>query len=115
MSEASLFDRLGGAEGIDRLVDDIWINHTSNPKIKQRYQASDPVAVKQKVREFMHAGFGGTLESGLMNICDEEFVAVCDDVLAACDKNNVGEKERAEVLVALYSMKNDIQKSFKLY
>ena len=117
MSEASLFDRLGGAEGIDRLVDDIWINHTSNPKIKQRYQASDPVAVKQKVREFMHAGFGGTLEytgqdmltahTG-MNICDEEFVAVCDDVLAACDKNNVGEKERAEVLVAWYSMKNDI-------
>ena len=60
---ASLY-RLGGAEGIDRLVDDIWINHTSNPKIKQRYQASDPVAVKQKVREFMHAEvFGGTLET----------------------------------------------------
>ena len=64
----------------------------------------------------MHAGFGGTLEytgqdmliahTG-MNICDEEFVAVCDDV-HACDKNNVGEKERAEVLVALCSMKNDI-------
>ena len=32
----------------------------------------------------------------------------CDDVLAACDKNGVGETERAEVLVALYSMKNDI-------
>ncbi len=37
MPEASLFDRLGGPEGIDRLVDDIWENHTSNPKIKQRY------------------------------------------------------------------------------
>ena len=35
MPEASLFDRLGGPEGIDRLVDDIWENHTSNPKIKQ--------------------------------------------------------------------------------
>ena len=37
MSEASLFDRLGGSEGIDSLVDDVWANHTSNPKIKQRY------------------------------------------------------------------------------
>ena len=43
-----------------------------------------------------------------MNINDEEFVAVCDDVLAALDKNNVGQKERDEVLCILYSMKADI-------
>lgn len=117
MTEASLYERIGGSDAVDRIVDDIWINHTSNPKIKNRYQKSDPDAVKQKVREFIHTGFGGPLEytgqdmltahTG-MNISDEEFVAVCDDVLAACDKNRVAEKERGEVLIALYSMKNDI-------
>ena len=38
MSEVSLFDRLDGAEGIDRLVDDIWIDHTNNPKVKNNNQ-----------------------------------------------------------------------------
>lgn len=117
MSEASLFDRLGGAEMIDKIVDDIWINHTSNPKVKQRYTNSDPETVKRLVREFMHAGFGGPLEytgrdmlsahTG-MNISDEEFVSVCDDVLKALDKNNIGQTERDQILVVLYSMKPEI-------
>ena len=117
MSEASLYVRLGGAEGIAKIVDDIWINHTSNPKVKQRYTKSDPENVKRLVREFFGAGIGGpetytgqdmlTAHTG-MDINDEEFVAVCDDVLSALDKNNVGQKERDEVLCILYSMKGDI-------
>ena len=117
MSEASLYVRLGGADGIAAVVEDIWKNHTSNPKIKQRYAQSDPENVKRLVREFFGAGIGGpetytgqdmlTTHTG-MNISDEEFVAVCDDVLAALDKNNVGAKERDEVLCILYSMKNEI-------
>ncbi len=113
----SLYVRLGGAEGIAKIVDDIWINHTSNPKVKQRYTKSDPENVKRLVREFFGAGIGGpetytgqdmlTAHTG-MNINDEEFVAVCDDVLSALAKNNVGQKEKDEVLCILYSMKGDI-------
>ena len=43
-----------------------------------------------------------------MNINDEEFVAVCDDVLNALEKNNVAQKEKDEVLCILYSMKGEI-------
>ena len=43
-----------------------------------------------------------------MNISDTEFVAVCDDVLSALAKNNVGDAERNEVLCILYSMKAEI-------
>ena len=48
-----------------------------------------------------------TAHSG-MNISDQEFNAVTDDVLKALDKNNVGKQERDEVLVILYSMKGEI-------
>jgi len=43
-----------------------------------------------------------------MNINDTEFVAVCDDVLKALDKHNVGKRERDEILCILYSLKGDV-------
>ncbi|MES9834193.1 MAG: group 1 truncated hemoglobin [Candidatus Thiodiazotropha sp. LLP2] len=115
--ETTLYVRLGGQEGIAAIVEDIWTNHTINPAIKQRYEASDPENVKRLVREFFGAGIGGpetytgkdmlAAHKG-MNISDKEFVAVVDDVLGALDKNDVGQKERDEVLSILYSMKGDI-------
>jgi len=117
VAEASLYERLGGAESIAAIVEDIWTNHTSNPAIKQRYVKSDPENVKRLVREMFCAGTGGsetytgkdmvTAHTG-MNINDEEFVAVIDDVLDAMTNNNVGQRERDEVLCILYSMKNEI-------
>ncbi len=117
MSAASLYDRLGGGDGVKNIVADVWANHTSNPKVKNRYVNSDGEKVKQVVWEFFCSGIGGpqeytgqdmlTAHTG-MNINDEEFVAVCDDVLSALDKNNVGQTEKDEVLCILYSMKNDI-------
>jgi hemoglobin len=117
MSEASLYERLGGGGKIKQIVADVWANHTSNPLIKNRYAKSDGEKVKQVVWEFFCAGTGGpqeytgddmlTAHRG-MNISDEEFNAVTDDVLKALDKNEVGKKERDEVLVILYSMKGEI-------
>lgn len=117
MSEASLYERLGGGDKIREIVADIWANHISNPLIKNRYANSDPEHVKQVVWEFFCAGTGGPeaysgdnmlkAHTG-MNINDQEFNAVTDDVLSALDKNSVGKKERDDVLVILYSMKAEI-------
>ena len=43
-----------------------------------------------------------------MNIDNDEFVAVLDDALLALEKNNVGQREKEEVLYILYSMKSEI-------
>lgn len=114
---ASLYERLGRRAGIEAIVEDIWNNHISNPLINKRYAASDPNEVKRLVTEMCCAGFGGpesytgkdmiSAHKG-MNINDTEFVAVCDDVLAALDKNNVGQRERDEVLCILYSLKPEV-------
>jgi hemoglobin len=117
VATATLYERLGGRPGIEAIVEDIWNNHVSNPLIAKRYANSDPANVKRLVTEMCCAGFGGpetytgrdmiAAHKG-MNINDTEFIAVCDDVLKALDKNNVGKRERDEILCILYSLKGDV-------
>ena len=114
---ASLYERLGKFEGITAITADIWINHTSNPKVQARYVNSDANEVKRKVAEFFAAGIGGpetytgkdmiAAHKG-MNINAEEFIGVIDDVLDALKKNKVGQREQDEVLAILYSLKPQI-------
>ena len=116
-AQASLYDRLGGRPGIEAIVENIWENHVSNPLINKRYADSNPSEVKRLVTEMCCAGFGGpetytgkdmiSAHKG-MNINDTEFVAVCDDVLKALDQNNVGQREKDEILCILYSLKNEV-------
>lgn len=115
--QASLYERLGGYDGIAAITEDIWNNHMGNDVVKQRYVDSDPENVKRLVREMFCAGTGGpetytgkdmlSAHRG-MNINNDEFVGVIDDVLGALDKNGVGQRERDEVLSILYSMKGEI-------
>jgi hemoglobin len=115
--EETLYQRLGGRPVIEKLASDIFDNHKKNPLVKNRYVNSDPVEVKRLVTEMCCAGFGGpeeytgkdmvTAHTG-MNISDAEFIAVVDDVLDALDANNVGKRERDEILCILYSLKPEI-------
>jgi len=117
VKEETLYQRLGGKTGIDSIASDIFDNHVKNPLVQKRYVNSDPANVKRLVSEMCCAGFGGPEEytgkdmisahTG-MNISDTEFIAVIDDVLAALDMNNVGQKEKDEILCILYSMKPEI-------
>ncbi|MCB1801246.1 MAG: group 1 truncated hemoglobin [Gammaproteobacteria bacterium] len=116
-AQASLYERLGKRPGIEAIAASIWDNHVANPLINKRYANSDPTEVKRLVTELCCAGFGGpetytgkdmiAAHKG-MNINDTEFVAVCDDVLKALDQNNVGQREKDEILCILYSMKNEV-------
>lgn len=117
MSEASLYDRLGGHDAIAKLAKDIFDNHKKNPKVQNRYIDSDPEKVVQVVSEFLWAATGGTEEytgqnmvdahTG-MNINDEEFNAVLDDILKALDANGVGDQEKQELLMASYGLKSEV-------
>jgi hemoglobin len=115
----SLYERLGGTEGITKIANDLVDIHLQNPKITTRYTnaKSNIDAIKHGAATFFIAGTGGpavyegkdmvTTHKG-MNISDEEFNAVLDDAIKALDKNNVGQKEKEEVLFVLYSMKPEI-------
>lgn len=117
MSEASLYQRLGGEDKIRRITGDILDNHLRNEVVNVRYQDSDREGVIRTVTEFICAGTGGpqvytgrdmrTTHRG-MNIHETEYLAVVDDIMDALDSNGVGEREKQEVLMILYSLKGDI-------
>ena len=115
---ATLYQRLGSAEGIARLVDDVIDAHLANPLIKTRYeQIKDMPHVKQLSREFLTTGSGGPQTytgKGMlaahkgMNVSEQEFLAVVDDILGALNKNRIDEDSKKDVLAILYSLKDQI-------
>jgi hemoglobin len=116
-AEKSLYERLGGEKKIKEWVTDIFWKHKKNPLIKNRYINSDPDEVIRKVTEMVCAGTGGTqtytgkdmvsAHRG-MNINDQEFIALVDDVMEAMKEYKYGEREQQEILYILYSLKNEV-------
>ena len=112
----SLYERLGETPGIESIAKDLVANHLKNPKVSSRY-TSDAKDIANGAATFFIQGTGGpAVYKGddmptvhrAMNISSEEFLAVLDDAMAALDSNNIGQREKEEVLMVLYSMKDDI-------
>lgn len=112
----SLYERLGGTAGIESIAKDLVANHLANPRVSARY-TSEPEVIANGAATFFIQGTGGpavyegddmpTVHKA-MNISTDEFLAVLDDAMGALDKNNIGQREKEEVLFVLYSMKDDI-------
>lgn len=120
--ELSLYDRLGGAEGISSIVDDILSTHMDNPVVygQFEYLQENPELlemVKKHTRDFLGAGTGGheeytgenvpTVHEG-MNISEIEFLAVVDDILLVLDNHNMSDQTKKDMLFILYSFKNQV-------
>lgn len=116
----TLFDRLGGRTGIDRLCDRIVELHLQNEVAGPRYQALDDKTLdhaRAKVKEFLAAGSGGPVEytgrsmlethTG-MNVSAAEYVAVVDDILQAMTEMDYPRPVCDEVLGIAYSLKSEI-------
>lgn len=119
---SSLFERLGGSNGIRALVDDIVARHMDNPTIQARFrpyletpQRID--TIKRHTCDFLEAGSGGTAQYGGrsmpdahrgMNISEAEFVAALDDILAALRARGVDASAQNDVLAIAYSLKGEI-------
>lgn len=113
----SLFERLGGTEGITNIASDVVDNHLVNQTIATRFAKSDISRLKNAAATFFISGTGGpnvykgpdmlAAHRG-MNISAVEFMAVLDDALSALKKNNIDQREQEEVLFVLYSMRSQI-------
>lgn len=121
-ADADLYRRLGGSEGISRLVDDIVDAHMDNPVIQSRFlpyrDTPEKLAeVKRHLREFIEEGSGGPESySGAsmpeahrgMNISEAEYVAAVDDILAVLEAHQLSEQTRKDMLAIVYSLKDQI-------
>ena len=120
--QTTLFERLGGTEGITKIVDDVVEAHMNNPAIKARFTPYNQTpeqlaAIKQRTVEFFSAGGGGNVtyagrdmpnaHKG-MNISSAEFMHVVDDILNVLQKHKIDETSKKDVLAILWSLKGMI-------
>lgn len=119
---ATLYERLGGAAGIRRIVDGAVAAHMDNPEIGHRFQpyADRPERVeeiKQHTCDFFAAGSGGpdayrgrsmTEAHRGMEIDGAEYDSAADDILGTMKALNYDAETRAEVGDILRSLKPEI-------
>ena len=118
----TLFEQLGGREGISLIVDDTVTAHMENPAINARFlpfkdKPEHLRIIKDHTIDFFSMGSGGpvdytgkdmiTTHTG-MNISPGEYMHVMDDIFLALDKNNITEDAKKEVLAILWSLKDMI-------
>jgi hemoglobin len=118
----TLFERLGGRNGISMIVEDTVENHMNNPCINARFlpfqeRPEQINLIKKNTIDFFSAGSGGsaiysgkdmiTAHTG-MNISPAEYMHVMDDIFAALDKNAIDEDSKKDVLAILWSLKGMI-------
>ena len=118
----SLYERLGGAEGIAQAVEAAIEEHMNNPVIGPRFRPyrerpTELEAAKAHLRNFFGMGSGGPeTYSGRsmadahrgMNISETEYMAAIDDILAVLDKHGADDQTRNDVLAIVYSLKGEI-------
>jgi len=124
VEEKSIYDKLGGEEGISAAVEQIVAKHLENEQIKHYFISlkENPAyfnQFKQHVKDFLAAGTGGDIKymgrdminshKGL-NISEADFLSAIDDILFVLDDNKVDRVSRNELLAVLYSMKNSVIK-----
>jgi hemoglobin len=117
-STVSLYQRLGGGAGITAIVDDILEAHLANPVVAPRYRAvKDWERTRRMARDFFCAGAGGPeTYTGMdmraahkgMNVSEQEFLAVVDDVMTVLGRHKIDETTQKDVLAILYGFKGEI-------
>jgi hemoglobin len=115
----TLFERLGGREGISMIVDNTVENHMNNPAVNSRFlplneNPKQLAIIKNHTIDFFSAGSGGpnnykgkdmVMAHTGMNISPAEYMHVIDDIFMALDKNNIDEDSKKDVLAILWPLK----------
>jgi hemoglobin len=122
VSQSTLFERLGGTDGITSIVDDVIQAHMNNPSIQARFlpykdQPERVAVIRQHTIEFFSAGSGAQVaytgkdmpntHKG-MNISPAEYLCVIDDILMVLDNHKIDEESKKDVLSILWSLKGMI-------
>lgn len=119
-SGPTLYQRLGGREGIRGVVDDFVANVVADDRINRRFKGLKPPDVerlKTNISDQICDAAGGpcaylgrdmkTTHKG-MEISDAEWGATVEALTKALGKRQVGEREKGELLGVLGPMKADI-------
>lgn len=115
----SLYDRLGGKEGVGAVVDLFAKNVVADPRVNKLFKKSKDNLehFKQALADqICQAAGGGCTYGGKpmkdahkgMGITDVQFDAVVEDLKLALDEKGVGENEKSELFVVIAPMRDEI-------
>ena len=119
-SEPTLYQRLGGREGIALVVDDFVTNMVADSRVNDRFKGMQPPAVfkfKSNLSDQICDATGGPCAylgkdmktaHKAMNISETEWNATVENLVKALDKHKVPADAKAQLLGALGPMKKDI-------
>lgn len=114
----SLYERLGGNAGITAIVEDVIAAHLDSPVVGARFQkVKDIEHAKRMARDFFCAGAGGpekyagkdmrAAHQG-MDVSEQEFAAVVEDIMNALRWHSIDEQTQQDVLAILQGLKGEI-------
>jgi len=114
---ASLYERIGGRPAIAALIDDAIGNFAADPRINRRFQHADAKHLKENLVDLLCQRAGGPcVYAGRnmadahdgMQIRDDEFDDLIEDIAKSLAKLRVPTAERREALALLGQMRNAI-------
>jgi len=117
VAEENLYDRMGGAPVVARVVDELMRLNRVDPRTKRSFQKISVKRFREKLNEQLCAIAGGPCQyigddmkvvHGGLDITDAEFNGVVENLVTALDANGVGLREKNELLKLLAPMKRDI-------
>jgi hemoglobin len=114
----TLYQRMGGNDGIAAIVREATRNHLRNPVHKTRFEViADPARVERMLIEYFSQAAGGpVVYSGKnmvaahrgMNLSGQEYLAFMDDIVGAMDTLGVSAGTKAELISMMYRIKDHI-------
>lgn len=113
----TLYQRLGGLNAIQAVVDDFVARVAADSRINARFaNANIPLLKRRLVDQVCQATGGHCSYMGLdmktahagMGITNAEFDALVEDLVATLDRFRVGEAEKNELLALLAPLRKDI-------
>lgn len=118
-AQQTIYDRLGGYEGIERIATDILALHHANPVLERRYGSSpksDEELIKLVTELLCSVTGGPETYTGMnmheahkgMNINHEEFLEVLDDISKALLQNGVSQADHDAILAMNFGLKDEV-------
>ena len=110
----SLYERLGGDEGLTKILNDTIALHHKNPDIAHYFTNVDDDVLARHVIAFFAAGTGGpvnyqgrdmTTTHASMDMSDADYDSAVADVLKSVKANGVDAESAAEVAAILESLR----------
>ncbi len=113
----SIFEKIGGEAAVNAAVDVFYRNVLMDERISHFFDSIDMASQHQKQKAFMTMAFGGPNHySGAdmrkahahMNLTEEHFTAVAENLIAALKELNVAQEHIDEIIAVCLSVKDDV-------